>query len=181
MAFIFQSVMLVLECVGLIRRPGRFEWKMFAFYTQLSNAAAFAASLLFLLLRGGLPAVYMRYLTTCMLLMTVFVTLCILVPMGAGFRKMMLSGNGLYHHTLCPAVSLISYLFFEPHVKAWLFPALVTLGYGLIMMGLNGLGKTEGPYPFFQVKKQGALKSVLWTAALFAAISGISFLVALAA
>ena len=181
MAYIFNIMIIILEIIGISRRPGGFSWKMFAFYTQLSNACAFAASVIFLVTRGSEPAVYIRYLAVCMLMMTMFVTLAILVPMGAGFRKMMLTGNGLYHHTLCPVLSVVSYILFEPHVSAWLLPALVTLGYGIIMMVLNAKGLVDGPYPFFRVRNQSRAATVGWTAALFAAISGISFLVSLPA
>ena len=179
-AFFLNIVLIVLEVLGLSKRPGGFQWKMFAFYTQLSNTAALVSSVLFLILRGAAAAVYLRYLAVCMLLMTVFVTLCILVPMGGGFRKMMLSGSGLYHHTLCPVVCVISYVFFEPHVRVWLLPSLVTLGYGIVMMILNALRKTDGPYPFFRVHNQSKAASFLWMAALFCVIAGISYAVTLA-
>lgn len=174
MAYVLNAALIVLELVGLSRRSGGFNLKIFAFYTQLSNAAAFVSSILFILTRASGIAVYLRYLSTCMLLMTALVTLFILVPMGGGLKKLMLSGNGLYHHTLCPLICFISYFFFEPHVSAWLFPSLVTLAYGLIMMYLNAVNKVDGPYPFFRVRNQSKAASVLWMIALFALIAGIS-------
>ena len=178
MAIAANVILIGLVLVGVSRRAGGFEWKMFAFYTQLSNAAALVSAVLFLLLRGRAPAVYVRYLASCMLLMTAFVTLCILVPMGAGFKRMMLSGNGLYHHTLCPIISVVSYICFEPHVHVWLLPALVTLAYGIIMEMLNALEIVDGPYPFFRVRHQSRAATVLWTAALFGAVSALSFALA---
>lgn len=58
-------------------------------------------------MRESIVAVYFRYLATTMLTMTAFVTVCILVPMGGGFRKMLLSGNGPFHHTLNPIISSV--------------------------------------------------------------------------
>ncbi len=56
-------------------------------------------------------------------------------------------------------------------------PPIITLVYGIIMMVLNYLGKYDGPYPFFRVRRQSRLATVLWTCVLFAAILGISFLI----
>ena len=174
MAYICNAALIILEIVGLKKRRGGFSWKMFAYYTQLSNAVALVSAVLFLILRE--KAAPVRYLACCMLLMTVFVTVCILIPMGAGAKRMLLTENGLYHHLLCPAVSVISYIFWEPHVKMWLLPAMLTLVYGLTMEILNGLGKYDGPYPFFRVRNQSAGMTVLWTIVLFGVISGFSIL-----
>lgn len=179
MAVICNIGIIILELIGASRRPGGIGWKMFAFYTMLSNAAALFASVLFLATGGSRASVCLRYTASCMLLMTAFVSLCILVPMGAGFKRMMLSDNGLYHHTLCPLVSTVSYVLFEPHVKIWLLPALVTLVYGIVMEILNAAGKADGPYPFFRVRHQSRKATVLWTLALFAAIAGFSAVLAL--
>lgn len=175
-AAVLNAALIVLVLLGLSRRAGGFDVRIFAFYTQLSNAGALVSSVLFLLTKGSRFSVCARYLGTCMLLMTLFVTLCILVPMGAGFKKMMFSGNCLYHHTLCPVLSFVSYVFFEPHASVWLLPTLVTLAYGIILMILNAKGKVDGPYPFFRVRHQSRKATVLWTAALFIVISGISIL-----
>ncbi len=39
-----------------------------------------------------------RYLSVSMLLMTVFVTVCILVPVTKKVKELMFSGSGLFHH-----------------------------------------------------------------------------------
>ena len=99
---------------------------------------------------------------------------------GPGIRSAVsaAAGNGLYHHTLCPIISVVSYIFFEPHVHVWLLPALVTLTYGIIMEILNALEIVDGPYPFFRVRHQSRAATVLWTAALFGAVSALSFALA---
>ena len=83
-------------------------WAVFAFYTQISNLVALLSSVAFLIF--GAPASWFRYLGVCMLAMTLVVTLFILVPMGGGFEELMLSGVGLYHHTLCPLMALASFI-----------------------------------------------------------------------
>lgn len=179
MQIISNIIIIILELIGLRKRSGGFEWKMFVYYTQLSNAVALMASAIFLVTAGSVAAVYLRYLASVMLIMTAFVTACILVPMGGGLRKMLFSGSGLYHHTLCPILSVISYIFWEPHVTspyAWLLPSFVTLAYGIILMMMNWLRKVDGPYPFFRVHNQSRLATVAWTIVLFGAISFFAIL-----
>ncbi len=173
-AVILNIVLIILEIISIVRRPGGFSPKLFVYYTIISNVLAAVSAALFLLTGGSVFSVYLRYLSVCMLIMTVFVTLCILSPMTGEFKKLMLSGSGLFNHTLCPLICVISYVFFEPHVSAWPLPALVTLAYGAVMMAFNAKGTVDGPYPFFRVKKQSATASVLWMAALFAVIAAVS-------
>ncbi|MBQ3972835.1 MAG: hypothetical protein II628_01595 [Lachnospiraceae bacterium] len=68
-------------------------------------------------------------------------------------------------------------MLFEKHVtdlRMALLPVMVTLFYGVFMMVLNGLGKFEGPYPFFRVRHQSVKSTALWTAALAAIILVLS-------
>ena len=143
---------------------------------EISNIVAIVSSVAFLVF--GADAAWLRYLAACMLAMTFFVTVCILVPMGGGFENLMLSGVGLYHHTLVPIISIASYALWEPHGGTWILPVAVTLVYGLTMIGLNAAERYDGPYPFFRVHEQGIPKTVLWVAALIAAIAAISWGVA---
>ena len=171
MAIAANILAIAFGCAGLRLSISR-GWGLFAYYTQLSNLVALISSVAFLAF--GASAAPLRYLAACMLTMTFFVTVCILVPMGGGFEKLMLSGVGLYHHMLVPITSIASYVLWEPHAGTWLLPALITLVYGVIMLGLNAKGVYDGPYPFFRVNEQGLAKTVLWTAALIAAITAIS-------
>ena len=168
-------IIIVLELIGLYRRPGKFEWKMFAFYTQLSNAAALAASCICLIPGTESISPYIRYMSVCMLMMTVFVTCCILIPFGGGARKLLLETNGPYHHVLCPVISTASYILVERHASGsliWL-PAVLTLAYGMVMLYLNGKKRVDGPYPFFRVHNQSAVATILWMVVLFAAVAAI--------
>lgn len=172
-------VILALEFRGLSISLPRSKWKTFIFYTQLSNlVTAISAGCLVIL--GQLPWITgLRYLSTCMLIMTFLVTTCVLIPMGGNPQTLLWSGNGLYHHVLCPVISTIAYLFFEKHAAKsllWL-PVVITLIYGVIMLALNGLQKVDGPYPFFRVRNQSPLATVLWIIVLLAAIAGISAIV----
>ena len=179
MARILCLCVLLLEIRGLSISIGGRKWMALVFYTQLSNLIT-ALSALLLIVLGQLPWItVLRYLSTCMLVMTFFVTTCVLIPMGGDPQKLLWSGNGLYHHVLCPILSTLSYIFAERHVGGaviWL-PVLVTLVYGIIMLCLNALRKVDGPYPFFRVHNQSAFMTVLWVVVLMAVMAVIAALV----
>ena len=172
MAQAANALLILLELVGLSISIADRRWKIFAYYTQISNLLALASAVAFLLLGEKVAA--LRYLSTCMLAMTFIISLCVLAPFGGGFKEMMLSDNKLYHHTLCPIISLASYVLWEPHGGTWVAPVAVTTVYGLAMLYLNYLRRFDGPYPFFRVHDQSVLASVLWTLALMALIGGLS-------
>lgn len=172
MAQAANALLILLELVGLSISIADRRWKIFAYYTQISNLLALASAVAFLLLGEKVAA--LRYLSTCMLAMTFLISLCVLSPFGGGFKEMMLSDNKLYHHTLCPIISLASYVLWEPHGGTWVAPVVVTTVYGLSMLYLNYLRRFDGPYPFFRVHDQSVLTSVLWTLVLIALIGTLS-------
>ena len=92
----------------------------------------------------------------------------------AVLRRLMLSGNGLYHHTLCPVLSVISYVLWEGHSAVWQVPVAITFVYGIVMMYLNYRECFDGPYPFFRVNHQSRLATVLWMAGLTGMITMIA-------
>ena len=179
-AIVLSILVVFLELAGLSISISDRKWLIFAFYTQISNIIACLSSMAFVLNPdAGWVAVF-RFTSSCMLTMTFLVTAFVLVPMGGGFRKLMLSGNGLYHHTLCPAISVLCYIFLEPHIRsaAWIaLPAAITLIYGLAMLTMNAKRKFDGPYPFFKVYQQTRTATVLWMLALMAVISGIAAII----
>ncbi len=175
MAIAENIIIIVLEAVGLYLSAKRGGWRILQFYTQLSNIFALLSSILFLLV--GEKAAWLRYTAVCLLTMTFLVSLFILVPMGAGFKKMMLTNSGLFHHTLCPILSFVSYALWEPHSSVWFLPVILTFIYDMIMLYLNWVEKVDGPYPFFRVRHQSALATVLWYVALTGTITLISLAV----
>ena len=175
MATAANTLIIILELTGLGLSARKRGWGLFVFYTQLSNIAVFLSSVLFLLSAG--KAAWLRFTGTCMVIMTFFVSLCILIPMGVSFKEMMLTGSGLFHHTICPVLSTISYVLWEPHASAWPAPVFLTFAYGMIMLYLNWKGAFEGPYPFFKVRELELQATVLWMALLTFVIAVISFAV----
>ena len=167
-------IVILLEAIGLSISITDRRWKILAYYTQISNIIALFSSVCLLALGPGEFTCGLRYLSTCMLTMTFLITLCVLVPMGGGFHKLMLSGNGLYHHTLCPVISVTSYIFWEQHNSVIILPVLITFVYGMTMICLNYLRKFDGPYPFFRVHKQSREATLMWIAVLVTIITLIS-------
>ena len=174
LARILCLVILLLEARGLSLSVSDRRWRVLVFYTQLSNLITTVSAMLLVGLGQPPWVTTLRYLSTCMLVMTFFVTTCVLIPMGGDPKKLLWSGNGLYHHVLCPILSTISYTFVERHSDIIWLPVIITLIYGLIMLYLNWIRKVDGPYPFFRVHNQTALATVLWMVVLMAVMAGIS-------
>ena len=167
-------IVLLLEIRGLSLSLSGRKWMALVFYTQLSNMVT-AISAFLLVIIGETPLVIvLRYLSSCMLVMTFFVTTCVLIPMGGDPKKLLWSGNGLYHHVLCPIISTASYIIVEQHSGMIWLPVVVTFIYGMIMLYLNGIRKVDGPYPFFRVHNQSVVATVVWMTVLMIAMAGIS-------
>ena len=101
-------LVLALEARGLHLSVSGRGWKIFAFYTQLSNLMTAFSSVMLLLFRQGTWLTCLRYLSVCMMVMTFFVTACVLIPMGGDPKKLLWSGSGVYHHVLCPLLTALS-------------------------------------------------------------------------
>lgn len=174
MSIAINIAVIILEIIGLRISTSERKWKIFAYYTQISNIITLISSFVLVAARSNELSAVLRYLSSCMLTMTFMITLFVLVPMGGGFRKLMLSGNGLYHHTLCPILSVTSYVMWEQHSSLWILPTVLTFIYGIIMLVMNGKGLFDGPYPFFRVRNQSKLATVVWMVVLIGIITAIS-------
>ena len=171
---LLNGLVLALEARGLTISIKSRKWKILIFYTQLSNLVTALSALLYLFFPAAPTVTALRYLSTCMLVLTFIVTTCVLIPMGGDAKILLWSGNGLYHHVLCPVVSTISYIGFERHSGPVWLPVAVTLLYGIVMLYLNWIRKVDGPYPFFRVHQQSVGATILWMVVLMAVMGGIS-------
>ncbi len=180
MARILNFVIVILGVIGFfksIRRSG-FK-KNFIYYTQISNLITIVSSV-FLVLFGTTTSVeVIRFLSVCMMIMTLLVTACILVPMSGKAREFLFSGSGLFQHLLIPIISTLSYMLLEKRVSTkWIWlPLSVTLFYGFLMLYLNQTKRIEGPYPFFMIRSMGKKLTTIWMACLIAVMSLISIFV----
>lgn len=179
MARILNLILLVLELRTLRIRKNGVHFKDYVYYTKISNSIT-AITALLMIIFGQTPWVeVLRLLSTSMLCVTFFVTAFILLPITKQFKNLFLSGSGLFHHLLCPIISLVSYLGFENKAPMhWIvLPIILTLIYGLIMVYLNAKEKLEGPYPFFMIKRFGKKFVTLWMGGLLIVTTVISSLV----
>ena len=171
-------IILILDARVLYLTFGIRRWKMLVFYTQLSNIAAMLSVLLVVIFGETSFTSLIRYISSCMLVMTFIVTAFVLVPMGGSAKILLFSGNGLYLHLIIPILSVGSYMLLERHVSNVLYflvPTVLTFIYGMLMLYLNYKDVVEGPYPFFKVKDQSVPATVLWMSVLTCVIALISF------
>ena len=130
-----------------------------AIYTEDSNLICLIASLMYVIYycRGKANNKYVhifRFMATLNLVLTFLVTL-FLLSNDYGLYEIMIQDEFIFFHTLCPIVSLISYLFFEKYrshkanimIKAPIF----TVVYGVVMYTLNITKLYSGPYEFMKV------------------------------
>ena len=155
------------EIVGLILSIQHYKFKVFQFFTEISNYLALIISLIFCLISAlslkkscQIPkwVHFLRYTATVCLSLTFIVILCVLSPLYPDkFVYWMFTGSGIFHHTLCPLLSIISFVFFENYhqlKKKSIFLSLTpSLIYGIICILLNILEALTGPYPFFYVRE----------------------------
>ena len=169
-------MVIILEIRGLILAFAEGGWKIFVYYTQISNLLSLISSVLFILLGQTAFVASIRYLGCCMLVFTFFVCACVLTPMGADPKYLFLEGHCFCHHLACPVLSTLSYILLERHAASSMIvvATIVTLFYGLTMVSLNAIDVVDGPYPFFRVHQQSTLATVLWMLVLFAS-AGILF------
>ena len=173
-------LIVILEVRGLYLSFEDRRWKILAYYTQLSNIAALLSAVPAVIFGETPFTVLLRYTSSCMLVMTFFVTTCILIFMGGNPKRLLFTGTGFYHHLLIPVLSVGSYLLLEAHVvsaAAIALPTALTCLYGTVMLIVNSRDVFDGPYPFFRVKKQSAFATVLWMIGLTCAIGLISLAV----
>ncbi len=146
------------------------------YYTNLSNIFAMIVSILFIIFYKSKKEFIkdLRFMATSCLTVTFLVVLLVLSPMyGFNYKLLMFTNVFFLFHTLCPLLSIISYLFFEERSKKLDLGFLFTLIYGVIVITLNIFRAIEGPYPFLKLYEQSIVVSVFW----FIAITGGSYLI----
>lgn len=152
-------------------------WSTLKWFTTDSNLIAGIFCLVYAIYRirymingAKIPdGVYlMRYVATCVLGMTFFIVLLILAPWDRDYKRNFFYDDLLYHHFLCPLLTMISYLIFgqlpyKDMIATFVGAAPIFL-YGFVSMILNVARVMEGPYPFLLVYKNGFWKSIMWMA-----------------
>ena len=103
MAVILNFILLILIIVGMFKRREKACLKSLMYYTILSNLISAVAAVLVLIFGLKNFVEVIRYLSVCMMVITFFVTACILMPLSKGSRPFLYKGSGLLHHFICPA------------------------------------------------------------------------------
>lgn len=155
------------------------------YYTIDSNIFACVSSIFLvaaLLIKRKTPKWVHRlrfYATSC-ITVTFVVVLVILIPL-AGFRRLpelLFRGPNLWQHTVCPLLSIISFIFFEKEVKLEkdqsMYALVPTLIYGIVTLILNFLRTITGPYVFLLVYEQSGWMTFMW----MIIIGGIAYILA---
>ena len=164
-ALICNSLIIILELIGLIAYIIQMKSLSLEYYTMESNVLALITSSLFLIFREKKKFLVadLRFITTCCLTVTFLVVLFILLPMsGFNFYFMFFQNETWIFHFLVPIVSIISYICFEERSNKQYLGFLFTLFYAIVLIILNLKDVIVGPYPFLRVKEQSILMSIIW-------------------
>ncbi|MBR3181871.1 MAG: hypothetical protein IKF56_04450 [Eggerthellaceae bacterium] len=187
-AIAVNALVVVLEAVAMahgIQRHG--VAGNFVYYTEWSNLFGGIACALCLveeirmLKSGGNQRIsrtlsWMKYASSCCLLMTLFVVAFVLAPMlnsigRPGYYLMFVDGVKLITHLGAPLLVTGSYILFEADRAMTLQQSLVgfapTLVYAAVAYPCNITRVWDGPYPFFQVWNMPIWQSIAWFIALF--------------
>ena len=125
--------------------------------------------IIYLLSNKKIPRILslLKYTTTICLSLTFFVVIFILAPMyNFNYSYLLFENSLLYHHLLCPILSIITFIFFDDLGKFTLkdnfIGILLTLFYAVLLTILNIFRVVEGPYPFLMVYKQTIFMCIIW-------------------
>lgn len=183
-AIIINAAIIIFEIIGIIVRLQVKGAIGIEYYTMDSNLLALIASSAYLfyeITNKKLPkwASIIKYISTTMLAITFLVVIFILSPMiENGLYTFLLTDQMLYNHTICPILSILSFIFIEKHnlVKADIkWPIIATMIYAVILLTLNMLKLVDGPYPFLQVYNQTILATIGWAILILGITAVISY------
>ena len=153
-------------------------------------ACEIAAIIIVFFKLGCYPLVYytedsnlFKYMAAAVLSVTFIVVLAVLSPMRGdginGWLYMLFNKDFTFLHTLCPILTILSFVLFEkePHLntKSAFTATIPTLIYAILLIILNIVGAVDGPYPFLRVMNQPLYMSFVW----FIVIVGGAFFLAL--
>ena len=164
-ALILNIIIVILELIGFSYTIFKEHYIAIEYYTNDSNLIALISSILFIVLYRKKKEFVkdLRLLSTTLLSLTFLVVVFILFPMyNFNYKLLMFTNTFLILHTLCPIISLISYVFFEEGSKKKNIGVIFTMIYATILIILNILSIVKGPYPFLEVKNQSPIMTVIW-------------------
>ncbi len=193
-ALAINIAIILLEIAGFCHSIPVLGWWNLIYYTEDSNAMMLIASIVYSIylihhiknpkfkLPSWLQA--LKYMATLSVAVTLLVALTILPwSMHVSLWTLLTSGSMLYHHTLCPILALVSFVFLEKYQlksATKIAQALIfTLVYATIMIPLNIAKLVVGPYPFLMVYKQPIWASILWVVVIMGGAFGLAKIIAI--
>ena len=182
---LFNLVILVCEIIGFIIaiKTGSGQ---FRYFTVLSNVFLMVttAGIMLWQVFGNLFTLpkwlmVLRYMSVCMVALTFLIVMLVLVPKAAineggaeGAAKLLVKGNMLFYHIICPVLAIISFCVFERDHQMKIgevgLAMLPTIVYGIVMIILNALAITDGPYVFLRVRFMPVKITIMWIVLVFA-------------
>ena len=180
---IINTILVILEIIAFIHDCTVFGLSLFKWYTVDSNLLQLVVSALvvyYCLKDAPLPGslTLLHFISAVGLTITFLIAAFVLAPEG-GIRYYFIENVAPINHLIGPALSVISLLFLEKakkqplHIIIW--PAVVSLLYGVVCLVLNALNVLVGPYFFLEVKTQPAATIVLWFAIIAALCVALSY------
>lgn len=178
-------MIVVFEIIGFILSYKYNNRIAIEFYTEDSNILLLVCSSLFayyIISNKSIPKWLhsFKYLATTCVSITFFIVLFILIPMGNfDFYSFLFNGTLLFHHTICPILGIITFLYFD-NLKIYkdeeiYISLLFTIIYAIITITLNAFNLLKGPYPFLMVNNQPLIISVIWLIVIFSFVYTISY------
>lgn len=178
-ALVSNIVLFVSEVFAFVLYFPDLKARTFAYLTQDSNFFTMIISGVFIIYaivqiksKKQIPTWVhvLRYMSTCCLLLTFLIVVFVLIPLEGRAIYMMFGGHLFFYHTLCPIVSVLSFILFENerslsriHTYCTLVPLML---YSLVMILLNIFCVFDGPYLFLKFYKQAWYISVFWVFAI---------------
>ena len=175
-------LMVILEIIGFVLVFKELGIASLEYYTEDSNLLLMISSIILLIYiskNKEQPSWFksFRYIAIVSTTLTLIIVLTVLTwTTDLGLYYLLFHESMLYHHTLCPVLAVLSFIFVERYDNLQTIHGIYfTAIYGIIMISLNALKIVEGPYPFLLVHNQPIIHSIIWTVLIFA----ITYVIAL--
>ena len=180
---IINLLIVILEIIGFVLVFKELGITSLEYYTEDSNLLLLISSIIILIYiskNKELPLWFksFRYIAIVSTTLTLIIVLTVLSwTTDLGLYYLLFHESMLYHHTLCPVLAILSFVFVERYDNLHTIHGLYfTAVYGIIMIILNALKIVEGPYPFLLVHNQPIIHSIIWTALIFAITYAIALI-----
>lgn len=180
---IINLLIVILEIIGFVLVFKELGITSLEYYTEDSNILLLISSIIILIYiskNKELPLWFksFRYIAIVSTTLTLIIVLTVLSwTTDFGLYYLLFHESMLYHHTLCPVLAILSFVFVERYDNLHTIHGLYfTAVYGIIMIILNALKIVEGPYPFLLVHNQPIIHSIIWTALIFAITYAIALI-----